>query len=210
MPVRINGLNTGSVTLSASANGGDVTLNLPNANGTVATTSYADTAPGLQYITGQTFTAVTSVSVNNCFTSTYAHYKIIFTMSSKSDTSNMRIRLRVSGTDNSSSNYYFNGAEAASDTATTIGATRSNGLATSFILGPIGSGPGASDVTLYNPFASEATFLNASTVCQYDSNIMVRFMGGRMTVTTSYDGFTLFPDTGTVTGTVRVYGYRSS
>ena len=74
MPVKINGATSGSVTLAAPATGSDVTLTLPAAAGTAATTAYADTAGGLQLITTQTFSAVSAVNVNNCFTATYSNY----------------------------------------------------------------------------------------------------------------------------------------
>ena len=77
MPVKINGATSGSVTLAAPATGSDVTLTLPAAAGTVATTAYADTAGGLQLITTQTFSAVSAVNVNNCFTSTYDNYQVV-------------------------------------------------------------------------------------------------------------------------------------
>jgi hypothetical protein len=34
--------------------------------------------------------------------------------------------------------------------------------------------------------------------------------GGQLTTSTQYDGFTIYPNSGNITGTVRVYGYRNS
>jgi hypothetical protein len=47
MPLKINGASTGSVTLDAPANGGDVTLNLPSSNATIATTANTYTFDGV-------------------------------------------------------------------------------------------------------------------------------------------------------------------
>ena len=36
----------------------------------------------------------------------------------------------------------------------------------------------------------------------------VEWKNGGMSVTTSYDGFSIIPSTGNITGTIRIYGYK--
>jgi len=206
MPIRINGLNTGSVTLSASANGGDVTLNLPNANGTVATTSYADTAPGLQYITGQTFTDVSSVSVNNCFTSTYANYRIIMRFLMSATTAELRSRLRFSGTDNSTaSSYQRSGYLASATTSLAV-----NGGALDYLFHGATSSSGAHYLwyELMSPAITESTAM-MSNFFQGTGNLSYGHQALH-TQGAAYDGITLYVSSGTITGTLRIYGYRNS
>jgi hypothetical protein len=68
------------------------------------------TAPAMVFITGASFSAVSSVSLpTNTFTSTYDIYKIFFQFSAASSTSVIQLRMRNSGTDVTSSNYFFGG-----------------------------------------------------------------------------------------------------
>lgn len=201
MPIKINGLNTGSVTLSASATGGDVTLNLPNANGTVATTSYADTAPGLQYITGQTFTAVSSVSVNNCFTSTYDVYRMVLRL----ETSGIDcwLRMRVGGVDESGSNYrhgrYFVGV------TTSVAAGNTNNQTDTYAFIGAGDSNGALSVVDIG-FPALAKYTRFAS---HNSAALLQVVASSLVNTTVYDGFTLLPTSSTMTGNLRIYGYRN-
>lgn len=207
MPVKINGTTSGSVTLAAPATGSDVTLTLPGSTGTVALT----TGAGLQFITSQDFSAVSSVSVNNCFTSTYDVYKLFVNLSAQSATAtNVSIRMRTAGSDNSSSNYYFNGTEVATSSATTVGTSRSIGTGTRFIAGSYVANPGGYDITFIGPFLTQKTMLLSHSVAVGDTDMMTRTLAGLMTVTTSYESFTLYPDSGTISGSLRVYGLRNS
>jgi hypothetical protein len=68
------------------------------------------TAPAMVFITGASFSAVSSVSLpTNTFTSTYDIYKIFFQFSAASSTSVIQLRMRNSGTDVTSGGYFFGG-----------------------------------------------------------------------------------------------------
>ncbi len=151
-----------------------------------------------------TFSAASTVSLNDVFSSTYDAYKIICNLSTGTDGANLGLRVRVSGTDNSSSNYenglYYVGAYSSQ----VPGSVNSN--INTFFGGicDVSSTAGASwDFTLYNPFATaytKGTWLGTGFNSIYG--------GGVMTVTTSYTGFTLYVSSGTITGSVSVYGYK--
>lgn len=206
MPIKINGLNTGSVTLSASATGGDVTLNLPNANGTVATTSYADTAPGLQFIVSASLSG-SSVSVNNCFSATYANYRIIVARSNTSTGANPLLRLRLSGTD-ATTNYTFQNIQAIS---TSLSGARSTAQ-TSFRYGSVNTTADdcAQILDLFSPAIAASTFIQSYSVNTGSTPVFDNYFGAHTTAT-AYDGITFLPSAGTWSaGTVFIYGYRSS
>lgn len=205
MPIKINGLNTGSVTLSASATGGDVTLNLPNANGTVATTSYADTAPGLQYITGQSFTAVSAVNINNCFTSTYDNYRLIIDASNISGTSTVYFRLRLSGTD-ATTNYAYQYLYA---NGTSVTALRASSQTEAWFFSSINSARSFGSYDFAAPALARATQVVGNSFYN-NSNAELVVWAVTHTTATAYDGITIFPGSGTMTGTIRIYGYRNS
>jgi hypothetical protein len=60
---------------------------------------------GLVFIAGGTITDTTSV--NNCFSATYLNYKVVFSNLVSGDASAVKLRMRASGTDNSSSLYSY-------------------------------------------------------------------------------------------------------
>lgn len=208
MPVRINGLNTGSVTLSASATGGDVTLNLPNANGTVATTSYADTAPGLQFIASQDCGTAASISFNNVFTSTYDVYFLTFSRIAKSGSpDNFRARLRLNGTDaiTNYSNQFFQ----ASSTTMTSGQQTAQ---TSHRFGSISvNGESAILLHIFNPAVATTTIFISSTLYAPSNAPTILNYVGNHTTATAYDGITIYPESNAFNGgTIKIYGLRNS
>lgn len=167
-------------------------------------------AAGLTLITSSTFSAVSSVSVNSCFTSAYTNYQLLINIDSVSVANSLDLRLRVSGSDNSSSNYYYNGAKLDDATTTSVTAFRSTGLVTFFRLLIANSGTAAVRVDMYNPQASVRTAITHQSIGQNATDMASAAVSGIMSVTTSYDGFTLIASTGNITGTLRVYGYRNS
>lgn len=162
--------------------------------------------PAMVLITTQTFSAATTVSVNNCFSTTYDNYRILVAVSSS--TSNLNIRMRSSGTDNSSSNYYFNGPEMSTSSVTSPSAARSIGLQNYAITGIYGTGPGYASIDIYAPYLAQKTALTSSAITNGDTDLFQRLMSMLMNVTTAYDGFTIYPASNTITGSLSVYGYR--
>lgn len=205
MPIKINGLNTGSVTLSASATGGDVTLNLPNANGTVATTSYADSVPGLQYITGQSFSAISSVSVNNCFTSTYAYYSVQADISG-STLLDLDLRFRVGGVDTVGTSYFWDRHKARNTTAVMDQGASTDRIRTM----PLTTVRSGLNLNIWNPQTATTSTVAGQCYGADATNYSSVTFAGFLNNSTQYDGFSLISSTGTITGNIRVYGYRNS
>jgi len=157
--------------------------------------------PGLVLITSESFTAVSSVSVNGCFTTTYDAYRIIYRLSGSAGT-NLEFRVRGSGSD-ATTNYdrqFF----AASDGSVVAGRDTSVG---STVLGSVANGVVSEMwMDIYGPALAGQTggFSNNRAA----SPVAVQFRIFAHTTATAYDGFSIFPTTGTITGNLRVYGYR--
>ena len=231
---QINILNLGAGACTVTATGG-VTISgtisalATNDSATIIKTgtntwSYlAAPAPGLSLVTptsvagsgvtlsgGQvTFTAATTMSVNGCFTATYDNYQFVMTQSASSATNSIYMRLRVAGVDNSSSQYaygFWDVSGSGSSGAVASNATTQFGLSLS----------SATNVqtsifaTVTSPFIAQRTNVHQLSYGYDSANYVGRSGVGGVTVTTSYDGFTLFPSAGTFTGTLRVYGLRNS
>ena len=171
---------------------------------------WATAASGLTYITGNTFSGVSGFSLpNNTFTSTYDNYKMIIAINSTSmvgTTLNFRIRMRASGTDNASANYY--NARCVYYTTFVAG---QGGLEDAFYCGTAYEGTkGYMVVDIINPFNTVSTQLAAKTHGNQGALAIGADVNSDMTVTTSYDSLSYSSVNGTVTGNYKVYGYANS
>jgi hypothetical protein len=158
-----------------------------------------------------TFSGASSVSINGCFSSAYQNYRIVTNLTTPSAALSVSWRLRVSGTD-AATNYGY--ASQYAYISINAGGQEVNGgnALTSFPRLVHGSttGGGSSSADVYRPFEAVETIATGVGM-DYDTNTgAVLFQKGwRHTTASSYDGFTLIPSTSTITGTVRVYGYKN-
>jgi hypothetical protein len=144
------------------------------------------------------------VSLNGVFTSTYRSYRIIFTGSSGADPE-FRMRLRAAGTDNTASNYQW--ARMVARTGSVSGDS-TTGTGDYAMIGFLDVSCNLS-MDIANPQATAITTYNTIGGFSGATNNNVVTTSGRTSVTTSYDGFTLFPVSNTLTGTIVVYGYKN-
>jgi hypothetical protein len=151
------------------------------------------------------FSAQTSVSLNNCFNSIYQNYRVILSVET-SQACHVQIRYRNSNSDNTTSNYfsgywYTNVATAA--TGTDTAGTASN------VMSKMGYSNGAGVLTMfydiYNPFLSKATGI---TALQSRNDAVLSSVGGFFQAATPFDGISFIPSAGNITGEVSVYGYN--
>jgi hypothetical protein len=154
-----------------------------------------------------TFSGASSVSLNGCFSSTYDNYKIV---ASIKGSTNLFVNFRYRTTsDDSSANYYWQrqGYTAGGATTNGNGAAQTSGSITPTTTEEYGD----FDLTLYNPFLSKLTIFSGTSygLAQDYSNNANYHVGSIMNTTTSYTGLTLISSTGTITGTVRIYGYTN-
>lgn len=162
-----------------------------------------DVVGGLEFVTSTTFSAQATVSINSCFGATFDNYLAIIRITGSTGAA-LNIRLRVSGTDASAGNYYGQYLLAS-------GAIVSSARATSATSAPTGAmrsdGPITQEIIFADPAKAAQTGM-LSREQDTDTGIALRFDANRLNDTTAYDGFTLYPDSGTMTGTVTVFGYR--
>ena len=167
------------------------------------------TGAGMDLINKTDFSAVSSVSLNNVFTSTYDNYVISWKVSSSTQ-GDLSMRFRTAGTDNTASNYtYSNGFVSGG----TFGSAGFNNAGTTSYLFAYNGGSGGSSgqISVYSPFLADGTYTIHDWVYRLSSNEHVRSMGSsKYNAATSFDGFTMYPASSTITGTIRVYGYRNS
>lgn len=171
------------------------------------------TQNGLQLLTNQTVTSSASFSLPaNTFSSVYANYKIVgsFTSTATGSSQTITMRLRASGSDNTSSNYRYAHLRGSSAISPPIGVSA---LDTSFLIQPAITAPNRFTMSLdiINPQATENTYINGTVgTLQNDTDMFAGVATGVMTVTTSYDSATFTVSSGTFTGSYRVYGYANN
>jgi hypothetical protein len=172
--------------------------------------AWASIAPastsGLTLINTTSFSGVSSQSVNDVFSATYTHYLIIPRATHATTAVELQMRLRVAGADNTSTQYrrqrlYGNNVTAGADRVT--GQTSWNQIAEID-----NSGNGLSQILIVNPFAAQPTSGFATINPGKSANLDVLQVSLLNDAATSYTGFTIFPNSGNMTGAVSVYAYN--
>jgi predicted small secreted protein len=149
-------------------------------------------------------TAVSSVTVSGCFSSTYDNYKIVYEGGVSSALNDFTIILgaTVSGYYSNMMYSYFN--------ATTPTVLNTSNASSFVYVGGATTTNTHLEFDLFNPFVTKNTILTNATWLQATSAGGLGKTNGYLSNTTSYSGFTIGLATGTITGgTVRVYGYRN-
>jgi len=194
MTLRLNGATSGSVSLDAPATGSNVSLELPTDS----------IKPGMVLVAAQSFSAVSSVSVNNCFTATYTDYFVMI-RAFGSTTTEMFARFRTSGTDNTTAAYAYQSIVASGTSVTGSLATGD----TKFRFGTFRTSFGAYGLTIYSPQVASTT-TDVTSLGNDQSGLNLDLRSTCFQNNASFDGITVYPNSGTATGSIRIYGIRST
>ena len=185
-------------------------MTYPWASGEVLTAADLNAYAGLVLVKTQTIgTAVSSVTVNDAFSSTFDNYKIIVSNVTQSTANDIVLQLAASGTPSTASYYWATAYVTYSTNAVT-----GTGGGTPRADYPISSINNtnhrhSSDVTVFGPFQTIRTNI-AGTMYVGRTDIAGLGTAGMHDVASSYDGFKLIANAGTLTGgTIRVYGYNN-
>lgn len=164
---------------------------------------------GMTYLTGTTFTTVSSLSLpNDSFTSTYDNYYLTFQLTAASASADVAIRFRAAGSDNTAASYYcaFRGLNYAGASADS---NVSGGTSASFGTNVDSGGPSFTNYGLwiYSPKLARKTVISAlgTTSAAY---LKVGTMGHDST--TSFDSLSFLYSSGTISGNYRLYGLANS
>jgi hypothetical protein len=168
-------------------------------------------ASGLTLVTAQTFSAATSFSLPTAtFSSTYANYKLIIDITAASTNCTFTMRMRASGTDDTSSAYntMMTGVTTVGGGASLLGADTS-----SFPAGEINSTfpITALSMDVISPNLARFTDLMGTIVSSTGSSFFTCSGGMSFRGTTAFDSLSFIVGGGAnITGDYRVYGYANS
>ena len=193
--------------LAATAND-TVTRLAVGTNGHVLTADSAESAGvkwaaassgGLSLIVTETFSAVSSVSVDSVFSADHDNYRVMFTCSA-SVGGTLLMRLRSSGSDATGSNYSRQLLESYGTTVLASSAT-----ATSVYVTWLSTILGFMALDMFSPHLSALTAYSSMGGKPSNSIQVI----GHHNLASSYDGLTIYPTSGTITGSLSIYGYES-
>jgi hypothetical protein len=166
------------------------------------------TASGLTLVSSQTFTAASTVSMAaGTFTSTYLNYKVFINISAASTTQALNMRVNASGSPQTTSAYFqarylFNGGSTVNnngDSSADINRVRNANVL------------GSNVIDVFHPADSSRTtswtYMGNGETASGSSSATAG--GGFYNVAAAHDGLT-FVVGGTITGTLRAYGYADS
>jgi hypothetical protein len=145
-----------------------------------------------------------TLDVLSCFSSDYQHYRVMVSVISATGT-NLRFRF-FSGVDTLESGSVY---DRFGFTWTTSATNQVSADQNQLYLGSIGSTANfrfTSAIDVFNPNTTVHT--NVMPYSWFSDTGAVAFMTGRIETTTQYTGLRLYCDSGNISGTVRVYGYR--
>lgn len=151
-----------------------------------------------------TLTGVNSISLNGVFTSTYKNYMVVWNATGGTGSGPVYMRLRASGTDNTTTNYSSSGVWG----YYTSGSGAQGYGSQTFWAFHYWNGAGGQqrNINLFDPQTATNTSFGAIG-SNADAN---SYYGGYFGATTQFDGITIYPSSGTMTGTVRIYGLKNS
>lgn len=159
-----------------------------------------------ELVASQSFSAVSSVSFDNVFTADYDHYMVLRNVQGSVANEQIIGRLRSGGSDDTSTLY---ASQLTGANSTTLIAQRG-------LYDRMQAALGYTETTTFGGAATYvlAPFLSNRTgfIYQhgYDNSASIRFYHwqGCFDAATSFDGITFYPSTGTITGSIFVYGLR--
>lgn len=148
------------------------------------------------------FSGATSVSIDNCFTSTYTNYLVVLeNVGTATSSSSITLRFRSGGSDDTTANYFYGNFATIYSSGT--GSDRGNGVTSALILGSVDTSAKKGSANLYfnNPQTSTTTTFSGSG-SNSDAGYQI---SGQFGASTSFDGFKII-GTQNLTGNITVYG----
>ena len=157
---------------------------------------------GLTLIGTTTFSSSSAVNINNVFSATYDNYRVVATFSA-APSADLLFRYRVSGSDNTTSNYALQGQDVSGTSTNSFRITADD-------KGRFGVGAGDETgfaVDMFSPFLSRKKRAQSTSNRGAVATPEIAFFWNTFNATTSFTGLTIYPASGTVTGEISVYGY---
>ena len=161
---------------------------------------------GMVLINTTSFSSVASQQINNVFSTTFDNYRAVLKLNATA-TGLILLRLRVGGTDASGVNYEQQGVRIRSGViANPNGVGTGNAFTALDVQANVAKNGSSFDII--SPFLAENTQFLSTGFDFAVNDQSAEFRAGNHNLSTSYTGLTLLPQSGNITGTISIYGYR--
>jgi hypothetical protein len=167
---------------------------------------------GLTLLNTTTFTASTSIAIDNVFTATYENYKCVINVTNNTTSQqNLAFVLRTSAPADINGAFYNHQLSGAlAGTPTTLGNPTGGAgvLQTSGDCLPVdNAGDSACSFDIFKPFTTDDTIFSGTYTADFGNNVYGGWVAAAYSAATSAAGIRFFPSAGNFTGEVRIYGY---
>jgi hypothetical protein len=174
-----------------------------------STTYQTKSANGSILVSTQNFSSVGSANINNVFTSTYRHYRVILQLTAATADANINMKMRQNGVD-TSTNYYFGGAYGI---FTGTNSNWSGNNTTQWSLGSIDTSnqniSQSYSMDIYSPQVTRDTNISLQGWSQEQGgNTYWLSFSGTQNTGTQFDGFSIIASAGNISGKTSIYGYN--
>ena len=146
-----------------------------------------------------------AVNFDNVFSADYDSYKVICKVNTSTSLA-ILARFRTSGSSNTTLNYR---QQDTTYSGATLSTSRGS-FGSSIQIGNTAPRRQFQSFEIINPFKAEDTGFLAFSVEDYGDTPLGRISSGGFRGTTVFDGIELFTSTGTITGTIDIWGYKFS
>jgi hypothetical protein len=153
-----------------------------------------------------TFSASSSIDLSDSFSTTYDNYVLLGTYTASAD-GDLQFRYRVGGADNSTTEYNY---QVLDINATTVGALRLQGQSSGRIAATRNGLRVSVKTDFLSPFLTATKNWIGNAAVATGNTVGQNNISGGFHTATSFTGLTVYPSSGNVTGTIRVYGYSNS
>lgn len=163
--------------------------------------AHSGTSASINADGGVDFTAVTELNLNGVFTSDYDNYLIVMRFTDTNQ-SGFSFRLRASGSDASGTDYAYQDmhADGGVTGSRTTGADKAvTGVGDQLMTGHV--------IHMYGPYLTQPTAHRSVNGSGANGAALYDFAGTH-SLSTAYDGITVFPNAGSFTGNIHVFGYE--
>ena len=187
-------------------NGADAIRDLGDAVDTAMNTALGTKKAGMVLLNTTSFSGVASQSFNNVFSATYTNYVVHFNITASANDV-LRLRLRNGGTDRTGATDYLQ-MTSGIDTSGNAQNIVNSGGTTFWNVGKSYTAITTGLFTVYEPFAAGFTNMTGEMVGINSPNTALTNyrVAGNYQQSQSNDGFTLLPASGTISGSVSVFG----
>ena len=155
------------------------------------------------------FSAVSSVSIENVFSASYQHYLVVRNLLGSVGGASLDVRLRVSGTDSSGADYRRQLVSADSTSVAGVRVTGNTAWVSALGVNEA-TAIGYDALRISNPFETVRTTAWTDVGYTVTGNITLARQVMAHDLATSYTSLTVLPSSGTITGSITVYGLKGA